>query len=136
MDQVPKILKPMVDEWTPEGFVVSFKVCTSSSESSLFDALYQLETDPALLVPKARVSLERYGHQVVIGNELHRRKFEVVFVYRSLINSGNSGPDNSGFEETWLRIDEVASSEGKEIEEDIITELVARHLSWIKSGSV
>lgn len=27
MDQVPKILKPMVDEWTPEGFIVSFKVC-------------------------------------------------------------------------------------------------------------
>lgn len=26
MDQVPKILKPMVDEWTPEGFIVSFKV--------------------------------------------------------------------------------------------------------------
>ena len=26
MDQVPKILKPMVDEWSPEGFVVSFKV--------------------------------------------------------------------------------------------------------------
>ena len=28
MDQVPKILKPMVDEWTPEGFIVSFKVCS------------------------------------------------------------------------------------------------------------
>ena len=26
MDQVPKILKPMVDEWTPDGFIVSFKV--------------------------------------------------------------------------------------------------------------
>ena len=26
MDQVPKILKPMVDEWTREGFIVSFKV--------------------------------------------------------------------------------------------------------------
>jgi phosphopantothenate-cysteine ligase len=26
MDQVPKILKPLVDEWTPEGFIVSFKV--------------------------------------------------------------------------------------------------------------
>lgn len=26
MDQVPKILKSMVDEWTREGFVVSFKV--------------------------------------------------------------------------------------------------------------
>lgn len=26
MDQVPKILKPLVDEWTREGFIVSFKV--------------------------------------------------------------------------------------------------------------
>ena len=26
MDQVPKILKPLVDEWTKEGFIVSFKV--------------------------------------------------------------------------------------------------------------
>lgn len=26
MDQVPKILKPMVDEWTPDSFIVSFKV--------------------------------------------------------------------------------------------------------------
>jgi len=26
MDQVPKILKPMVDEWAPDGFVVSFKL--------------------------------------------------------------------------------------------------------------
>ena len=26
MDQVPKILKPMVDEWTRGGFIVSFKV--------------------------------------------------------------------------------------------------------------
>ena len=26
MDQVPKILKPLVAEWTREGFIVSFKV--------------------------------------------------------------------------------------------------------------
>ena len=26
MDQVPKILKPLVDEWTREGYIVSFKV--------------------------------------------------------------------------------------------------------------
>jgi len=26
MDQVPKILKPMVDEWTRGGYIVSFKV--------------------------------------------------------------------------------------------------------------
>jgi phosphopantothenate-cysteine ligase len=29
MDQVPKILKPMVDEWTRDGFIVSFKVTIS-----------------------------------------------------------------------------------------------------------
>lgn len=28
MDQVPKILKPLVNEWTPEGYIVSFKVGT------------------------------------------------------------------------------------------------------------
>lgn len=27
MDQVPKVLKPMVEDWSPEGFIVSFKAC-------------------------------------------------------------------------------------------------------------
>jgi phosphopantothenate---cysteine ligase (ATP) len=40
----------------------------------------QLETDPELLIPKAHAALERYGHQIVIGNMLHNRKYEVVFV--------------------------------------------------------
>lgn len=26
MDQVPKVLRPLVQEWTPEGYIVSFKV--------------------------------------------------------------------------------------------------------------
>jgi phosphopantothenate-cysteine ligase len=26
MDQVPKVLKPMVEEWTRDGYIVSFKV--------------------------------------------------------------------------------------------------------------
>ncbi|KAL1660379.1 DNA/pantothenate metabolism flavoprotein [Schizophyllum commune] len=111
MDQVPKILKPMVNEWTPDGYVVSFK----------------LETDPALLIPKAQGALERYGHQVVIGNDLNRRKFEVVFVTRA-------GQQKSGaFEETWLRIDpDAANHHDKEIEEDIVRELVRRHEEWIQ----
>ncbi|CAH1758364.1 2416_t:CDS:2 [Entrophospora sp. SA101] len=54
MDQVPKFLKPMVTNWAPEGFIVSFK----------------LETDPSLLVEKARKALTRYGHQIVIANLL------------------------------------------------------------------
>lgn len=51
----------------------------------------QLETDPELLIPKARAALARYGHQIVIGNDLHRRKYEVVFVEH---RSGQRGPAN------------------------------------------
>jgi len=113
MDQVPKILKPLVDEWTPDGFIVSFK----------------LETDSALLVPKAQAALERYGHHLVIGNDLHRRKYEVVFVSRAKQVSASNGVTIN-----WLRIptDAVdARGHPKEIEEDIVAELTRRHQAWI-----
>lgn len=31
MDQVPKVLRPLVQEWIPEGYVVSFKVSPLSA---------------------------------------------------------------------------------------------------------
>ncbi|KIR51701.1 phosphopantothenate-cysteine ligase [Cryptococcus gattii Ru294] len=148
MDQVPKVLKPLVQEWMPEGYIVSFK----------------LETDPALLIPKSRAALARYGHQLVIGNELHRRKYEVVFVERTNLqshvrlqtNEDNSPTEtpplekadaqNEEFIESWLRLDDIqpgAAEPGKavggkgkdgevEIEELIVEELVKRHQQWIK----
>ncbi|KAL1896474.1 Phosphopantothenate--cysteine ligase cab2 [Ceratocystis pirilliformis] len=64
LDPVPKFLKNLVDGWSPEAMIVSFK----------------LETDPAILVHKAKYSLERYQHHLVIGNLLSTRKWEVVFV--------------------------------------------------------
>ncbi|KAH9437018.1 hypothetical protein MCOR02_000679 [Pyricularia oryzae] len=64
LDPVPKFLKNLVDGWAPQGMIVSFK----------------LETDPAILVHKARYSLDRYQHHLVIGNLLSTRKWEVVFV--------------------------------------------------------
>ena len=64
LDPVPKILKTLVEGWAPEGMIVSFK----------------LETDPSLLVSKARQALAKYSHHLVIGNLLSTRKFEVVFV--------------------------------------------------------
>ncbi|TPX17264.1 uncharacterized protein E0L32_012272 [Thyridium curvatum] len=64
LDPVPKFLKNLVDGWAPEGMIVSFK----------------LETDPTILVHKAKYSLERYQHHLVIGNLLSTRKWEVVFV--------------------------------------------------------
>lgn len=92
------------------------------------------------MLPKAKQALERYGHQVVIGNDLHRRKFEVVFVSRKtlppVIDDSIKPADTS--EEYWLRIDipaHPAPGEAvKEIEEDIVAELVKRHAEWIKQG--
>ncbi|KIL55813.1 hypothetical protein M378DRAFT_173296, partial [Amanita muscaria Koide BX008] len=122
MDQVPKILKPMVDEWTKDGYIVSFK----------------LETGPSLLKPKSRTALERYGHQVVIGNDLHRRKYEVVFVSRKHKPNSRAAEDVvPEFEESWLRIPPSPSTEDgnvKEIEEDSVNELVRRHDKWIQIG--
>jgi len=132
MDQVPKILKPLVDEWTPEGFIVSFK----------------LETDPEILIPKAKSSLERYGHQLVIGNLLNTRKFEVVLVGRQdLIWGMEQGSVSSAATtkageqvhlqqledgdvvQSWLRLRDGRT----EIEEDLIAQLVKYHDAWIQN---
>lgn len=141
MDQVPKVLKPLVQEWMPEGYIVSFKVCICSFLSPVPVAdlwpLSQLETDPALLIPKSRAALARYGHQLVIGNELHRRKYEVVFVERTkspshlrlqATNENNSATEtppleksetqNEEFIERWLRLDDIqpgAAEPGKAV---------------------
>ncbi|KAL0068140.1 Phosphopantothenate--cysteine ligase cab2 [Marasmius tenuissimus] len=142
MDQVPKILKPMVDEWSKDGYIVSFKVRITPALRilALTPVLSpQLETDPALLIPKARAALERYGHQVVIGNDLHRRKFEVVFVSKpstptQLPGEGDEVRTSDEPTEVWLKLDPQVIDQGKEIEEDIIAELVKRHQRWIKEG--
>jgi phosphopantothenate---cysteine ligase (ATP) len=100
----------------------------------------QLETDPELLIPKACAALERYGHQVVIGNDLNRRKYEVVFVSRRNAFTKKPEDDDSGFQKSWLRINPSSFSSNplhvKEIEEDIVTELVGRHQTWIEAASV
>lgn len=97
----------------------------------------KLETDPQLLIPKSRAALSRYGHQLVIGNDLHRRKLEVVFVERKNASqqshlttpkkgSGNPKlkgvetppvmdvdlPEVEEYEETWLRLDQLRSANG------------------------
>lgn len=120
MDQVPKILKPMVADWAVGGFTVSFK----------------LETDQALIIPNARKALQRYGHQVVIGNDLHHRKYRVVLVSprRFSLLDARANPDGDlsfEYEESWIEIDSSPHAPNKEIEEDIVMELVRRHDEWI-----
>lgn len=84
----------------------------------------QLETDPTILIPKARQAIERYGHQIVVGNLLATRKSEVVFVTKE--------------SEMWLRVPYVPISQDPssmhhhEIEEDITEHLTELHDAWTK----
>uniref|UniRef100_A0A8D8T722 Phosphopantothenate--cysteine ligase n=1 Tax=Cacopsylla melanoneura TaxID=428564 RepID=A0A8D8T722_9HEMI len=94
---VPKMLSPLTSVWSPKAFVVSFK----------------LETNPEILVKKAKAALDKYHHKLVIGNLLHSRKFEVVLV----------SPDN---EET-IQLSERDRDTGVEIEKYLVAEVVRRH---------
>jgi len=93
-------------------------------------------------VPKAQQALERYGHQVVIGNDLHHRKYRVVLI--SPVAQEDAAQQPNGvlssqpkYEEFWIHIDpNQPSSHAKEIEEDIIGELINRHNAWIEGAPV
>lgn len=101
LDPVPKFLKQLVDGWAPQGMIVSFK----------------LETDPAILVQKARYALDRYSHHLVIGNLLSTRKWEVVLV--------------SAKGEDWVRLpggkESVERGDAVEIETLIVPEVQRLH---------
>lgn len=80
---------------------------------------------------------------MVIGNDLHRRKFEVVFVSKETLPPSRADETqhstanlSESFVEYWLRIDIPDANPGvhvKEIEEDIVSELLTRHAEWIKN---
>jgi len=113
--------------------------------------MQQLETNPALLIPKSRGALETYGHQVVVGNDLNRRKFEVVFVFKTVSIKVASAkdvtlasphenpielPDGTilpvHFTEEWVTLPQSDVESGKEIEEEIIRRLVEMHNDWVE----
>nr|APD70905.1 phosphopantothenate-cysteine ligase [Crotalus atrox] len=94
MKMVPKMLSPLVKEWAPEAFVISFK----------------LETDPLILVDKARQALAKYNHQVVIANALDSRRTSVIVVTKD--------------SETPLSLLEEEIARGVEIEEKIVSHLL------------
>ena len=67
MEPVPKLLYHVKNVWAPGCAVISFK----------------LETDPAMLLPKAAKSLMQYNVDAVIANQLERRYSEVHVVSRA-----------------------------------------------------
>ncbi|KAJ2834642.1 Phosphopantothenate--cysteine ligase cab2 [Coemansia furcata] len=106
MNQVPKFLRPLVKNWAPLCFIVSFK----------------LETDPELLGPKARHALEKYGHQVVIANMLDTRKCQVW-----LFTKEASDP-------AIIQISKEDQDAGRDIEQDLVEELDRRHQQYISNN--
>ena len=101
LDQVPKFISPLVKEWAPHALTISFK----------------LETDPDLLISKSLNALERYHHQIVIGNLLETRKTVVWMI--------------SAKNKMEIRLNKDAS----EIESQIVDELVKYHNEFIISKS-
>eukprot|EP00732_Lithocolla_globosa_P006073 Lithocolla_globosa_v1_NODE_6771_length_1037_cov_8.634420.p1 type:complete len:314 gc:universal NODE_6771_length_1037_cov_8.634420:970-29(-) len=102
MDKVPKVLSPLVKQWSPDAFLVSFK----------------LETDEGLVIPKSRQSLARYGHKIVIGNTLDTRKWKVTFVT----------PETS----SDIILTEQEQQQQVEIESRIVPELARLHSQFIQ----
>lgn len=137
LDPVPKFLTTLIKQWAPSGsMVVSFK----------------LETDPNLLVSKAEQALERYGHDLVIGNLLTTRKWEVVFVTKGQehwirVPKAKRSRSVSGIEELVGKADKKQAAaqevdlnggevrEGLEIESLIIPELAALHTQRIENST-
>lgn len=96
---VPKMLSPLTSVWSPQAFVVSFK----------------LETDASILVKKSKAALNKYHHKLVIGNLLHSRKYQVILV----------SPDSVG--EDPIELSERDREMGVEIEKYLVQEVVRRH---------
>lgn len=88
---MPKLIRPLVIQWCPRAYIVSFK----------------LETDPTLLLPKARLALCKYQHHLVIANLLEERKCRVTLI---------------SHDDTTPRVIELG--EAKEIEEPIVSRVL------------
>ncbi|XP_016045067.1 phosphopantothenate--cysteine ligase isoform X3 [Erinaceus europaeus] len=101
MKMVPKMLSPLVKDWAPNAFVISFK----------------LETNPSIVIDRARNALEIYRHQAVVANILESRRSFVVIVTKE--------------SETKLVLSEEEEENGMEIEEKIVNDLKSRHTTFI-----
>lgn len=101
MKMVPKMLSPLVKDWAPQAFVTSFK----------------LETDPSILLDRARRALDIYRHQAVVANVLDTRRGYVVVVTRDT--------------QAELVLSDEDVSKEVEIEDRIVSNLTKAHSQFI-----
>ena len=103
LKMVPKMLAPLVMDWVPQAFVVSFK----------------LETDESILLSKARKALQTYKHRIVVANLLESRKERVILV------------EASSEDLILMSVEEL--SKGHEIEEKIVHNLLTKFKKKLES---
>ncbi|KAK7915408.1 hypothetical protein WMY93_011169 [Mugilogobius chulae] len=101
LNMVPKILSPLVKDWAPQAFVISFK----------------LETDKSILLDKAKKALDTYRHQAVVANVLDTRRGYVVVVTRDT--------------QVELSLTDEDEKRDVEIEERIVSNLTSAHQRFI-----
>ncbi|BES94997.1 DNA / pantothenate metabolism flavoprotein [Nesidiocoris tenuis] len=104
LELVPKILAPLVKQWAPEAFTISFK----------------LETDPTILKEKCRRALNTYRHRLVVGNILQTRR-NVVYIV-------------TADEDYAIETTDVEINNGVEIERKLVADLVVRHEKFMKDN--
>jgi len=95
---------PLVKEWAPRAYVVTFK----------------LETDQSILISKAQGALKKYGHQLVIANILSTRKREITFVTPKT--------------EEKLVLTAEDETAGKEIEDRMIPKVMHLHSDFLTAS--
>ncbi|XP_041595065.1 phosphopantothenate--cysteine ligase isoform X2 [Vulpes lagopus] len=101
MKMVPKMLSPLVKDWAPKAFTISFK----------------LETDPSIMIDRARNALEVYRHQVVVANSLESHGSFVIILTKD--------------SETKILLSEEEAEKGIDIEKKIVDDLQSRHTVFI-----
>ncbi|XP_050433351.1 uncharacterized protein LOC126841107 [Adelges cooleyi] len=100
---VPKVMKAVTHNWSRQAYIVSFK----------------LETDSMLLETKSKDALHKYKHQLVIGNLLHSRKYNVKLI------SPNDIED--------ILVTDTNKKNGIEIEKIIVNKIKTKHDEFINN---
>jgi DNA / pantothenate metabolism flavoprotein len=113
LSAVPKCLALLRARWAPQCFLVSFK----------------LETDPALLLPKARAALTSAGVHLVVANELHTRYRRVTLVSAETAMEIDADDDLSSSSSS-------STDDDASIERQLVAELAQCHFNYVAEGDL
>mmetsp|Transcript_59809 Transcript_59809/g.177267 ORF Transcript_59809/g.177267 Transcript_59809/m.177267 type:complete len:517 (-) Transcript_59809:91-1641(-) len=129
---VPKLIPALRKKWSPDAYVVSFK----------------LETDKTILRDKAMLAMSKYGMNMVIGNILATRHQKVWCLQRSAdvkdecedtekVEVTNGDPYGTGdFQMREISRSGRCASTIDELEDAMISHVVEKHFEYIANHSI